>query len=590
MLKIWKRMPISRKIFIGALTVLITLFVLMLLGQLFFFHRYYTYLITRRLVNTVESFSQEYLDWESNDEINSGIVNYSNDGNVYIMVMGENGDLLHMVSYEMLIRTETGEEARVTLDDAVRSSQFQKMSLEKGDFVAVEYRAPKDAEQSGIYVPDRIYSNDGMWAASPRPDNWEEAGDFVSGTISGEIMSVILPSEQSAGTIIQRREAFSAAMDWRFRARNFLDQEESFHYIYRDDETGNLYTVAASPVSKDGSREVVLAIAPMRQVYDAVEVSKRLSTIWLVVAVFAAGIFAFVFTGIISKPILNMSSVTKKMRNLDFSEKCKVSGDDEIGMLAQNINDMSDKLDETINKLKRANDKLTADIEHERMLENQRKEFVAAVSHELKTPLAVIQAYAEGILDGISGENREKYLHVILEETKRMDKLVYDMLENSRLEAGAERLELKEHDLNSLAQKAGERFEKRLLGTGISFVLELSDEPEIYSFDLNRIDQVTENFLTNALFHTKPGGRIILKVSGGELSCENTGEPIKDTDKAYIWDKFYKADKSRTRSGRGTGLGLSIAKNILNLHHAEYGVENTTEGVRFWYRLKRQDS
>ena len=114
--------------------------------------------------------------------------------------------------------------------------------------------------------------------------------------------------------------------------------------------------------------------------------------------------------------------------------------------------------------------------------------------------------------------------------------------------------------------------------------------PEIYSFDPNRLDRVTENFLNNALFHTKPGGRIVLKVSDGELSCENTGEHIKESDKDYIWDKFYKADKSRTRSGSGTGLGLSIAKNILNLHHAEFGVENTADGVRFWYRLKKRDN
>lgn len=569
---------------------MLALFVLILLGQLFFFHRYYTYLVTRRLVNTVESFSEEYTGWESSEEINSGIIKYSGDGNFYIMVMGENGDLLHMVSYEMMIGTEDGGEARVTLDDAVRSVQFQSMSLEEGDFVAVEYRAPKDAEQSGIYVPDRIYSDGGVWAASPRPEGWEDAEDFVVGTISGEILSLALPAEQSPGGVIQRWEAFSAAMDWRFRARDFMAEEESFHYVYRDNETGNLYTVAANPVVKDGSREVVLAITPMSQVNDAFEVSKRLSAVWLVVALFAAAIFALVFTNLISKPILNMSAVTKKMRDLDFSEKCRVTGEDEIGMLARNINDMSEKLDETINELQEANDKLTADIEHERMLENQRKEFVTAVSHELKTPLAVIQAYAEGIADGISGENREKYLHVILEETKRMDKLVYDMLENSRLEAGAEQLEMKEHDLNLLAKKAGERFEKRILGSGISFAVELSERSEIYSFDPNRLDRVTENFLNNALFHTKPGGRIVLKVSDGELSCENTGEHIKESDKDYIWDKFYKADKSRTRSGSGTGLGLSIAKNILNLHHAEFGVENTPDGVRFWYRLKKRDN
>lgn len=583
-MRFWRKLSVSKKIFIGAITVLLAIFVIILLGQLFFFHKYYTHLVTQKLVNAAQDFSEEYVNWESNDDINGGIIKYTDDQNFYLMVMGADGGLLHMVSYEMTVRTEEGKEVRITLDDAVHSSHFQKMALKKGDFAAIDYRSPSGAERGEIYVPDRIYSDGKVWISAPRPNNIEE-DEFVTGRIYGEILNIALPSQMNSGMAIQRREAFSAAMDWRFRVNDFNREKQNFHYLYRDEETGNNYIVAANRIYKKGNGEVVLAIAPMRPVNDAFEVSKRLSVIWIIVAVFAAAIFAFVFSGVISKPILNMSAVTKKMRNLDFSQKCSVSGDDEIGMLAQNINDMSQKLDMTIRELKEANKKLTADIEYERMLENQRKEFVAAVSHELKTPLAVIQAYAEGIADGISGENQVKYLNVILDETRRMDKLIFDMLENSRLEAGAEKLDLKEHDLNVLAEKAALRFEKRLLGTGISFVLDCSDKPEFYRFDLHRLDQVTENFLTNALFHTKPEGRITLRVSNGEVSVENTGERILESDLERVWDKFYKADKSRTRAGSGTGLGLSIAKNILNLHNAEYGVLNIDGGVRFWYKL-----
>lgn len=220
------------------------------------------------------------------------------------------------------------------------------------------------------------------------------------------------------------------------------------------------------------------------------------------------------------------------------------------------------------------------------MLENQRKEFVAAVSHELKTPLAVIQAYTEGIIDGISGENKARYLNVILDETKRMNALVLEMLENSRFEAGMQKLDIKEYDMNTVAQKISERFEKAFKDAEIEFVLDTDKKPVLRSFDAGLIDRVTANFITNAIFHTEKGGKIILKVSDGVLSVENTGSHIKNDELALIWDKFYKADKSRTRLGSGTGLGLSIAKNILNLHHAGYGVENTEIGVKFWYKIE----
>lgn len=580
-----KKMTISKKIFVGALAALLLSSVLLLLGHLVFFHRYYTYLITERLMETVTEFSDAYQNWHTDDEINDGIIDYSNNSDLYVMVMSETGDPLHMVSYDMLIRDEIGGEYRITLDNAIRSKQFQDLALKKGDYVTVGYRQPAESDHTRIYVPDRITANGRVWVVSPVPFSDRELPSFNSSMVSGEVISITLPSQQNIGSIMQRRGAFAAAMDWRFRSRSFNSAEDEHHYFYNDTETGNIYIVGMKRVQKDGKNEVVLAIFPMRSVTEAVAVSKRMSVFWALVAVISAGIIALILTRIVSKPILNMTAVTKKMRNLDFSEKCRVISDDEIGMLAQNINDMSQKLDATILELKMANDQLTQDIEHERKLENQRKEFVAAVSHELKTPLGIIQAYTEGIIDGISGENQVKYLEVILEETKRMDRLVLEMLENARLEAGAFKLEIKRHDLCALVQKVSERFEKTISDSEITLDKKIPETPVFLDFDLYQMDQVITNFITNAIFHTQKGGRIMIETEGSRLSVNNTGRQIKEEELDKIWDKFYKTDKSRTRSGRGTGLGLSIAKNILNLHHAKYGVCNTPDGVTFWFEL-----
>ena len=247
---------------------------------------------------------------------------------------------------------------------------------------------------------------------------------------------------------------------------------------------------------------------------------------------------------------------------------------------------MSEKLDNTIKQLRRANNKLKKDIEHERMLENQRKDFVAAVSHELKTPLAVIQAYAEGILDGISGDNLDKYLKIILDETNRMDKLVLGMLENSKLEAGAEQPQMKENDLAQQAKNIVKIFAKSASDYEITIVSNISEDKIIKCCDIAMIERVMMNFMSNAVVHTPKGGKIIVTVSDEIFSIENEGENIPEEEIKFIWDKFYKIDKSRTRAGGETGLGLSIAKNILILHKAEYGAENTGTGVKFWFKLK----
>jgi len=581
----WKKLSISKKIFVGVMTIVIFCFFIFLMGQMSLFREYYTYVKTNNLLRELESFSKEYTQWQTDEEINNGIIKYSENNDFYIMIMGENGDLLHMVSYEMTLKTNEGENVRITFDNISHTKEFQELGLKKGDYIKVECREPIDSRNSRIYVPDKIYSQDKEWKAAPffpETDKNENEWNFENKIFEGEIVSISLPSRQ--GMVIQRREAFGAVMDWRFRRHRHEELKED--YIYINHETQNSYIVGTVNVEKNQNPEVIFAISPMRSVYEAVFVSRQMAKIWIFAGIFMALIIAFILMRSVSKPILKMSAITQKMKNLDFSEKCHISGEDEIGMLARNINEMSDKLDLTIAELKAANEKLKEDIERERKLEQQRKDFVDAVSHELKTPLAVIQAYAEGIMDGISGENKTKYLKVILEEIKRMDSLVLSMLENSRLEAGAMLPEMKEYDLHKILRKVAERFEKTAEDSGVELIMQIPEEPLFKKFDITLIEQVISNFVINGIYHSEKCGKVRITAKNGEVSVENSGKNIPEEELDLIWDKFYKTDKSRTRTASGTGLGLSIAKNILNLHKADYGVENTKKGVKFRFLLK----
>lgn len=581
-MKRWRKMSVSKKIFISFLAAFFAAFLLLVLVQIFFFGKYYAYLTAKSVMETADNFAGEYTNLKSDEEINDGIIKYS-DNNLYVMVMGDGGNILHMVSYELCVLKDDGTEIKVTLDNASHSKQFQSMNLKEGDSVIVGYRELKNSDRADICIPERIEANGKAWETSPAPFE-ENENDFERHFVAGVVISAAYPKERD-GFAMQRHEALSAARNWRFQNRDTAIPSEGAHYFYTDPEFGNQYIIVAKSVLKDEKNETVIAVSSMSAVSRAVGVARRMSHVWIFIAIFAGIIISLFLTRVVSKPILSISDVTRKMSRLDFSEKCKVTSEDEIGILAQNINVMSERLDKAIKSLKEANEKLRLDIEHEKLLEKQRKEFVAAVSHELKTPLAVIQAYTEGILDGISGENRTKYLNVILDETKRMDRLVLEMLENSRLEAGAQKLDIKKYDMTEFAKKVAKRFEKTIKDAEINFISEIPEEPVMRSFDLLWIDRVADNFMMNAIFHTERGGSIALRLSDGIFSVENSGKHIENDDMEKIWDKFYKIDKSRTRSGSGTGLGLSIAKNILNMHGAKYGVQNTETGVKFWFEL-----
>lgn len=570
---------VGKKTFIGVMAVMLITSVLMLAGQMYLFPRYYTYVITENAKALLSDFSRDYSECADDEEVMDIMENYSKNCESYIAVMSADGELLHMLSYEMYIKTENGIE-RINLDNAIRSEQIYDMKLQKGDTVTVEYKRPKRSEEGSIYVPDKIINERGMWEKESFPD--ERTEDYKSGVIEGELVSVTLPEKPSFTVLSQRREAFGAVMDWRTRFVPADTEENS--YSYNDGESGNPYLVTAGRGGTNG--EYILVVSPLKAISEANEISKKMGGIWIAAGICVAAVTALIFSKTVSAPIVEMTAVTQKMRRLDFSEKCRVKSGDEIGRLAENINDMSERLDKTIAELSRANNKLKKDIEHERMLEEQRKEFVAAASHELKTPLAVIQAYTEGIMDGISGDNLEKYLKTIHDETNRMDRLVREMLENSKLEAGAQKPRLKEVNISELAENAAKIFAKSASDYEIEIEYNIPNKKIIKHCDYVMIERVVMNFMSNAIAHTPKNGKIAISVTEELVSVENEGKAIPEEDMKFVWDKFYKADKARTRIGGGTGLGLSIAKNILVLHGAEFGAENTASGVKFWFALK----
>lgn len=294
-----------------------------------------------------------------------------------------------------------------------------------------------------------------------------------------------------------------------------------------------------------------------------------------------------------TSPIEELNEIAKKISKLDFSHKYRVNdSEDEINNLGKNINAMSETLEKTINRLRSSNIELEKDIEEKSKTDEMRKQFISDVSHELKTPIALIQGYAEGLVENVTtdDESRKFYAEVILDEANKMDIQVKKLLELMKLEYGKMTFNVTRFDISELIGEVIRKNTKLLEEENIS--IEFKQKPTYVIGDEFYLEQAFNNYFTNAMKNVQEiEGRkeIIIKYqkNGDKLRIKvfNTGENIKEEDLNRIWNRFYKVDTSRNREKGGTGIGLSMVRAIMQNTHNEYGVENKVDGVEFYFEV-----
>ncbi len=292
----------------------------------------------------------------------------------------------------------------------------------------------------------------------------------------------------------------------------------------------------------------------------------------------------------VTKPILELAKISERMKHLDFEAKYTGEDKTEIAILGNNINEMSEALESTISELKTANNELLKDIERKDKLDEMRKEFLSNVSHELKTPIALIQGYAEGLKEGISddAESREYYCDVIIDEASRMNAMVKNLLTLNQLEEGNEIVNMERFDITALVKNYIASADILIKQKELSVRMEDYDPIYVWG-DEFRVEEVFMNYFTNAINYAQKDKiidvRIVKEENSVRVSVFNTGEPIPQESVEHLWEKFYKVDKARTRAYGGSGIGLSIVKAIMESMNQEYGVVNYDNGVEFWFRL-----
>ncbi len=366
--------------------------------------------------------------------------------------------------------------------------------------------------------------------------------------------------------------------------------KETNDYVLRkqaDSRMGSEYLILLGTLS-DGN--LILMRTALESIRESAGISNRFLAYSGTLAVILSAMLSIFASRKIAKPILELTDISKRMTDLDFNAKYQSKGENEIDQLGEHINQLSHTLEKTISELKSANNELLIDIERKTQIDEMRKDFLSNVSHELKTPLALIQGYAEGLLECINEdeESRSFYCEVIMDEADKMNQMVKKLLTLNQLEFGNDIVTMERFDLTELIRGVLASASILLKQNEITLTFN-TDMPMYVWADEFKVEEVVTNYLSNAIHHVQDPKHIDIKYTQMEdyvrVSVFNTGQQIPPEDVDQIWVKFYKVDKARTREYGGSGIGLSIVKAIMDSFHRECGVRNHANGVEFWFEL-----
>lgn len=419
-----------------------------------------------------------------------------------------------------------------------------------------------------------------------KPAVQEQAAQELDAVIVGRVTKVQFPDVKGPVNPIYKNSLFLDSIK-EFQTDLLLKENDHIQYSTQimDYEKNDIkYKLLIKPKKeKDGSVTYIYAMASLQPVDEAVQMVQDYYIYIIAFVVVLIFLASFYYSKQIAKPLLKINDTTKKIAHLDFTEKIPITSKDEIGDLSQNINTLSNKLHSHIGQLEQ-------DIEKERKLENTRKEFIAGVSHELKTPLSIMKSCISILKDGVAEHKKDYYFQAMEKEVDKMDILILDMLELAKFESGTYNMKMDSFYIDGVIEEICEQLSAEIEKKELSVHKHIC--PAEVIGNQNRIEQVIVNFITNAIRYTPEKEDIIISTIDGKdhikVCIENKGAHIEEEQLDKIWDRFYRVDAARKRSQGGTGLGLAISKNILELHDAEYGVKNTEDGVLFYFYLPKK--
>ena len=456
-----------------------------------------------------------------------------------------------------------------------------------GKFLEPYYISKKESRFIELYEKLNDVSNEDKW------DSTKKNNSLIHFAEKNNVSYLVIEKDNDVHTNVHDKNMLKNQMMGYFlnqaqKESRTLDSTDVYQINQSWDPWNQSYYVDMWGSLDDGSQ--FLLRSPVESMRESASISNRfllyIGSVLIVVSI----LLIWYFSKRITDPIRELARLSDRMADLDFDAKYTSGGSNEIGELGENFNRMSERLEQTISNLKEANYKLQKDIEQKEKRENMRSEFLGNVSHELKTPIALIQGYAEGLKEGVNDdpESREFYCEVIMDEAGKMNRMVKNLLALNQLEFGEDDVQFERFDITSLISGVLQSLDI-LIEQKEAQVIFRHKNPVYVWADEFKVEQVVRNYVNNALNHIDGEKVIEIKITQendmAKITVFNTGTPIPEEDLPHIWEKFYKVDKARTREYGGNGIGLSIVKAIMDSFGKGYGAINHTNGVEFWFEL-----
>ncbi|QBP90881.1 sensor histidine kinase [Bacillus mycoides] len=573
--------------------ILVTIFI----GQTIFFKQYYSNRKVNDIKTNIQSFEKAYIKaGDDAKRIQELEQNFYQDNATWITTLDRVGNIKYASDFSLEIQLDPNENKtfserliQIPLYSFINLEDIQRIkdSLEQGSHIIIDGVQEGDAvvpamltiKEKNIGLENKQLSEK---LYGPKVASSKENSQLY---LAGSIKNVQLP-EGTVGTnsiygnrvLIDRIKQFQVDLILNQKPNNITSTE-----IVDYEENDIKYKLLIKPtIDADGKVNYIFAMTSLQPVDEAVQMIKDYYVYLIIFVLILIVLISFYYSNKITKPLLQINDTTKKIAGLDFSETIPITTKDEIGDLSKNINTLSKALHSYINQLQQ-------DIEKEKQLENTRKEFIAGVSHELKTPLSIMKSCISILEDGVASNKKDYYFKAMSKEVDKMDMLIIDMLELAKFESGTYKMEMDVFHIDEMIDYICEQLTSDITAKQLHVHKQLS-KIEVVA-NPHRIEQVVTNFITNAIRYTPEQENIIISTieenERVKVCVENKGAHIELEHLEKIWDRFYRGDTSRQRSKGGTGLGLAISKNILELHDAEYGVSNTEDGVLFFFYLNK---
>ncbi|MCM1989054.1 sensor histidine kinase [Oceanirhabdus seepicola] len=614
-----RKKSIVTKLFVITALLLLIFFSMQFIFQCFCLEKFYAYNKNKRMMENVVTLKEKLENSLLNDkEIDKLLMmlseeNNSSSGIVNIYGIPKYGFSGNSSVSHIKIKEIKGDQHLVYIEKFLRYPGFQEALQNKKNINITGYVIPGKENEfypSNITIDHKTF---GLQSADMESIVIPQTKDAIKNMVEGnkepskdKKTYVLIPTLSEIDGIIeeiQLMEQKDYVMEYKknqlmkevslFLQENkdmneLFSNREVIHYSKVDPITGIKNLIFIQPVFLKSEEPMFLfSLTSLETINEVTEIMESYFFITFLIVLVAAVIAAFFYSRIITKPLLEINKVTKQMAGLDFSNQCNMNKEDEIGELGENINILSVKLKEAVGELETTNEKLLEDIEVKEKVDKFRKEFIANVSHELKTPLTVAKGICEGIRDGIYDPTDVQYINQVLNEINGMNRLVYNLLQSSKIQVEVQQLRNDIFQLSDVILKVHNRLKPLIEDKSIQVMMELTDE--FVMADEQKIETIIENLYSNSIRYSTIGEKIRIKMETKQGKCmciiENSGARIPEEELFKIWEPFYRIEKSRNKDLGGTGLGLYIVKQILEKHKSEYGIENTEWGVKAYFSL-----